>query len=85
MALAEIQGSRNERAGAKETEGVMIYVTTDIADVPAVDGTLFFTDEDDTTESGATGRRCHAFAADPEILPGLIFVTAYFKAFVAHA
>ena len=86
MALAdgEIVGSRNERQGQKMSEGTMLYVIATVADVP-VCGTTFFTDEDAATESGVTGRVCYQYELDPDILPGIIFVTAHFRGFNAMA
>jgi len=92
MALQEVMGSRQESAGHLQSEGTMLYVglqgtagATWVTDKPAVDGSLFFTPYGGSVESGNHGRRCFKFESDPETLPGVIFVTCHFRAFLAMA
>jgi hypothetical protein len=76
----EVKGSRRESQAGKELGGVRIGVADGESG-----GTVPARGDFWPSESGLTGRRCVSVSADPEVIPGVWFITAQYRAFRAYS
>ena len=78
----EVKGSRREWRDGKFKYGEKLSVGSAISAAPVLGD--FFTDAGATTESGVTGRKVVRIDIDPEVIPGIYYFRATYRAFLAY-
>jgi len=70
----ELKGSRTEHTpapGSMFRMAEQLWASTDKTGIP-VEGTTFFTDALDATDSGTAGRKCYSVGVDKNAIPGVL-------------